>query len=51
VNIAIVEDHPMMRDILRRTCVEDLGHVVVTEACKAKGSIGILARSKASFNT
>lgn len=45
MNIAIIEDHLMMRDILRQTCTKDFGHVVVAEAGKGTEAIAVITQT------
>lgn len=46
MTIALVEDHLMFREVLRKVCVEDLGHEVVAEA--GDGAQAVAAVSKAA---
>lgn len=46
VRIAIVEDHLMFREVLRKVCAEDLRHEVVGEADDGRRAIEMVAQAK-----
>jgi DNA-binding NarL/FixJ family response regulator len=46
VNIAIIEDHRLMRDVLRKACVEDFGYQVVAEEGDGFSAIRAVVRAR-----
>jgi DNA-binding NarL/FixJ family response regulator len=42
VKIALVEDHLMMREMLRKACTQDFGHEVVAEAASGPEAITVV---------
>lgn len=46
MRIVIVEDHLMFREVLRKVCVQELGHQVVGEADDGERAVEIVARTK-----
>jgi len=46
VRIVIVEDHLMFREVLRKTCEQELGHRVVAEADDGRRAIAIVTATK-----
>lgn len=45
VRIAIVEDHLMFREVLRKVCAEDLGHEVVAEAADGVSAVDLIGKA------
>lgn len=46
MRIVLVEDHQLFRDVLRKLCQTDMGHVIVGEARDGKEAIDIVADVK-----
>ncbi len=46
MKIAIVEDHLMMRDVLRKACRDEFGHEIVAEADTGAAAINAIRRSR-----
>lgn len=42
MRIAIVEDHEMFREVLRKVCTQELGHEVVGEAADGRGGAALV---------
>ncbi|HZZ57433.1 MAG TPA: response regulator transcription factor [Opitutaceae bacterium] len=49
MRIALIEDHLMMRDILRKACALEAGYEVVAECDRGKGAVAALARRPADL--
>jgi len=45
VRIAIVEDHQMFREILRKVCTRELRHTVVGEAADGRGAVQLVLQT------
>lgn len=45
LRIAIVEDHLMFREIIRKICADDFGHEVVAEAADGNSALGAILGS------
>jgi DNA-binding NarL/FixJ family response regulator len=46
VRIVIVEDHLMFREVLRKVCIQELGHEIVGEADDGAEAVAVVAGSK-----
>lgn len=46
VNIVIVEDHLMFRDVVRKVCVQQFGHAVVAETESGQAAVELILQHK-----